>query len=229
VLKGSKPVNNDKNSDPNNPNATFWIINKHLEEEFKTLEDYQNKDMVWVRDFTTVADYLNQWKQIKILDFTKNSITIQNQGENDINGLTLFSPNQKISTVSSSEVYYPYIRNNYVVLPRLEKGQTRTVNFKYGEVDKNLPQIINFTDKHIEISDASFYPTEKKLKISIAPSSKPGQDLVVGETEIQIKLPDGVKPSVKEDDVLHEAGMTYNNQILTIKTDTNKHNITIEF
>lgn len=204
--------------------GTFWRISNHLEEGLKLLGDYQDEDKVWARDFTTVADYLRAWHNVKILDFTKNSVTIQNQGENAIDGLTLYNPVGKIATAKSGDVYYPYIRDNYVVLSRLAKGETRTVEF--GS-DENIPQIENFTDKHIEISEASYSKTDNQIKINIASSGKPGQDLVVGETEIKIKLSGSINPKITRDGAAF-TDFIIEGRELTITTDTNAHNFVIQ-
>lgn len=204
---------------------TYWRTSTHLEKGLEVLEDYQKEDLVWVRDFTTVADYLRQWQKIKILDFTANSVTIQNTGEEAIDGLTLYNPIAKIKTVKSGGTYYPYTREGYVVLPRLEKGETKKIEF--GD-DKNIPQITNFEDKHIDINDVSYSVQDKKLNISIGPSGKPGQDLVINDTEITIELPSGFSPKITRDKAAYN-NFSLSGNTLTLKTDTNNHSFIVQF
>ena len=227
VIKGSKSKPNPNQPDPLATDTLIWTINSHLEDEFALLEKYQSQDKVWVRDFTTVADYLQAWKKVKVLDFTAQSVTIQNQAETNIDGLTLIIPNQKISAVSANGVYYPYIRNQYVVLPRLNAGEIRKIDFEFGDIRTDLPQITNFTDKQIAITDVSFNQTDKILKISINSTGKLGQDLVVDDADISIKIPNNQKPEVLRDGATY-SNTTFTDQVLTIKTDTNQHNFEVK-
>ncbi len=203
---------------------TYWRTSTHLENGLKGLEDYQEEDKVWVRDFTTIADFLQAWQDIKIIDFTNNSITIKNEGENAIDGLSLYNPAGKIESAKSGDTYYPYVRDGYVVLPRLEKNETRIVEF--GS-DDNIPQIKNLTDKHIEISDVSYNSKDKKLSINIAPSGKPGQDLIVDNTDIVIELPSAASLKVTRDGVPF-TGFSLKDKTLTITTDTKEHEFLIQ-
>ena len=216
-----------KASLPTGKKDAVWNINPKLEDEFTLLDKYQSQDKIWVRDFTTVADYLQSWKNVQIIDFTDKSLTIKNNSDQAIIGLTLFAAKEKISAVSSSGVYYPYIRDQYVVLPKLEANEEKTVLFAFGEPNPTLPQILNFADKQIEISDISYVQADKNLKIAIGPTGKPGQNLTITDTEIKIQIPSGSTPSITRDGHVY-TNTDFANQILTIKTDTNKHNFEIK-
>jgi hypothetical protein len=197
-----------------------------MEREFALLQKYQDQDKILTSDTSTILDFLQAWHQIQIVDFDKKSLTIKNTGANPIDGLTLLAPSSQIQSAESGNVVYPYLRQGYVVLPRLASGETRTIQFKLGIPDSQLPQIVNFTDKHIDVSQVSYLSDSRQLEISIAPMAKPGQDLTVDNTDIVIKLPANSNPKILRDNQNY-TNFKLDGQTLTLSTDTNPHQFLI--
>jgi hypothetical protein len=212
---------------PSGPkNDLVWKVNEVMETEFALLQKYQDQDKILTSDTSTILDFLTAWHQIQIVDFDQNSLTIKNTGANPIDGLTLLAPSGQIQSAQSGNVIYPYLRQGYVVLPRLASGETRTIQFKLGTPDAQLPQIVNFTDKHIDISQMSYLTDVRQLEIDIAPMAKPGQDLTVDNTDIVIKLPANSNPKILRDNQNY-TGFKLDGQTLTLSTDTNSHQFLI--
>jgi len=171
-----------------------WSIEPKWEEKLVLLEAFQNQDKLWVRDFTSVANYLMAWSKVKVEDFGNAWVQIRNTSDEPIDGLTIYSPATNISTAVDSEGnYFPWIKNmnnginneGYVVLPELQPNESKRIYFGAGDPGNSKPRLINVSNKQIAVFDCSYSEKDNKLKIEIGSYGAK----VPEKTNILLKLP----------------------------------------
>jgi hypothetical protein len=204
--------------------ALHWEVHPEWEAKFALLEAFQETDRLWVRDFTTVADHLQAWSRLRIVDFGADWLTLRNDNPHAVHGVTLYAPAWLAWVGMDDGTLLPWVRNvpadesgrpaeGYVVLPELAAGATVRLTCAAGSYARDLPLVRRISHKHLAVTACGYAPATRTLTLTLGAD----RAAVTEAATVVIDWPAGEALAVERDGLPY-ADVTRDGAVLTLTT-----------
>jgi len=152
-----------------NETADFSLLT--IKEDFDNflawIEQKQNEGILWVATVSEILDWLLYLENVSITDQNGSIITIKNNNQVSIRGVTLKANKNISSVILSNGLYNIYVNNEYFLLPKLNPGETITLTINTGGgYDTSIPRVYS-VDPHLDIETAVYDKSTKKVAVTV--------------------------------------------------------------
>ena len=148
-----------------NQSGGDYTLKNPVDNVFAFLEDRQDEGTLWVEKVSTILDWMLNSENVVITNRAGDFITVKNNNNSTVSGVTLRDLDNTISAAKIGTEYQIYVDGSYVVLPKLNALEEKTIELVPGSYQSGLPRVTG-VPAHVNVDAATY--NEQTDKISLA-------------------------------------------------------------